>query len=142
MRVLMHLSLPVDGRMLPRTRRAVDGYLEELNLSPEERHDVILAIDEACANVIQHAFPDQREGTDGVIDLTAVMAEHEVNVTVEDHGVGIPPAAARRRELAPVGAVSGRGLQIIRELMTTVELETNEAGGTRLTMSKQLSAEG
>lgn len=140
MRVFMHLSLPADGRMLPRTRGAVAGYLQELRLTDDQCHDVILAIDEACANVIRHAFPEgSQRGREGTIDLTAELAEHEVNVTVEDHGIGIDRDVLDNATASP-DAVSGRGLQIIRELMTTVDVCRNDGGGTRLTMSKLLSA--
>ena len=141
MRVSMHLRLPADGRMLPHTRHAVAGYLQELDLTAEERHDVVLAIDEACANVIRHAFPDGPPPPDeSAIELTAELAKHSVEVVVEDRGVGFDTDVIDLRSTTPADAVSGRGLQIIRELMTTVEVTTNASGGTRLTMAKHLSA--
>ncbi|MGH9157914.1 MAG: ATP-binding protein [Acidimicrobiales bacterium] len=136
MRLVVQLELPADARMLPRTRRAVDGYMEELGSGPKDRADVVLALDEACGNVIRHAFPD---GVAGVIRLRADMSDTAVMVQVEDDGVGFDPYSVPLGEAGP-DAISGRGLGIIRQLMTTVELQSpiTSAGGTRVTMEKVL----
>ncbi len=133
--LVLHLELPADARLLPRTRKAVSGYLEEVGAEPEATADVALAVDEACANVIRHAFPD---GAPGTIRLQAEIGDDAVTVQVEDDGVGFDPREATARE-PNLDDTSGRGLQIIRTLMTTVQLESpTETGGTRLRMKKLL----
>ncbi len=137
--LVLQLELPADARLLPRTRRAVNGYLEEVGADSEERADVVLALDEACANVIRHAFPN---GTQGVIRLRAEISGDAVTVQVEDDGVGFDALEASRHEPRPEDT-SGRGLSMIRQLMTTVHLESpTETGGTRLRMRKVLSSAG
>lgn len=133
--LVLQLELPADARLLPRTRRAVSGYLEEAGAEPDDRADVVLALDEACANVIRHAFP---AGTTGTIRLRAEIADHTVTVQVEDDGVGFDAFQATMRDPGPEDT-SGRGLFMIRRLMTTVQLESpTETGGTRLRMQKLL----
>lgn len=135
MRLVLTLLLPADARFLPRTRLAISGYLEESGAEQEVTDDVILALDEACANVIRHAFPD---GTTGTIRLHAEIDDHEVVVQVEDDGVGFDPY----RVGLPQGhdATSGRGLTMIRELMTRVDVESpTPSGGTRVIMKKDLN---
>ena len=135
MRLVLQLELPADARFLPRTRRAVAGYLEDVVPEPEQRDDVVLALDEACANVIRHAFPT---GTDGVIRLRAEVSDTAVTVVVEDDGVGLDPFRVPLIDASPED-ISGRGLRIIRQLMTSVQLESpTETGGTRLLMLKVL----
>ncbi len=137
--LVIELELPADASLLPRTRRAVAGYLEELGTGSEEQADVVLALDEACANVIRHAFPN---GTRGTIRLRAEIGRDAVTVQVEDDGVGFNPLEAASRE-AGLEDTSGRGLSMIRQLMTTVHLESpTETGGTRLRMRKVLSSNG
>jgi len=137
MRLVLQLELPADARMLPKTRRAVDGYMEDLGSGPDQRADVVLALDEACGNVIRHAFPG---GVDGVIRLRADISDRAVTVQVEDDGVGFDPYSVPLG-LAGPEEVSGRGLGIISRLMTTVELESpvTPAGGTRVRMEKCLT---
>lgn len=100
--------------------------------------DVILALDEACANVIRHAFPDDREGS---FRLVAEITDDLVRISVEDDGVGFSADTIdlRRDGVAPE-ATSGRGLEIIRQVMTSVEVRSpTESGvGTRLQMQKRL----
>jgi serine/threonine-protein kinase RsbW len=133
--LVLELELPADARLLPRTRKAVAGYLEEVGAQPEDRADVVLALDEACANVIRHAFPN---GTVGTIRLRAEIGDDAITVQVEDDGVGFDALEATRRE-PDLEDTSGRGLHMIRTLMTTVQLESpTETGGTRLRMQKLL----
>lgn len=113
-------------------RRAMDEYLDEAGLVGDEREDLVLALDEACANVIRHAFP----GGSGRISMTAELCEQEVVVQVEDDGVGFD-ASAPRPKPGPYDT-SGRGLSIIREIMTSVDVDSS-AGGTRVVMRKVLS---
>src|SRR4051812_25513453 len=134
MRVRLQLDLPADARLLPRTRWALRGYLEELGASDEIAGDVILALDEACANVVRHAFP---EG-DGSFRLLAELSEDEVLFQVEDHGVGFNPYETTGLGVE-LGATSGRGLRLTRQLMTAVGGESPMPdGGTRLLMRKLL----
>jgi serine/threonine-protein kinase RsbW len=138
-RLVLQLELPADARLLPRTRRAIAGYLEDVGTEPDERADVVLALDEACANVIRHAFPD---GTIGTLRLRAEIGDDAVTVQVEDDGVGCNPFQVTMRE-PEAEDTAGRGLLLIRQLMTTVQLESpTETGGTRLRMQKVLGAAG
>ena len=137
--LVLQLELPADARLLPRTRKAVAGYLEDVGAEPDARADVVLALDEACANVIRHAFPN---GTPGTIRLRAEIGDDAVTVQVEDDGVGFDPFQATLGEPG-LEATSGRGLHMIRQLMTTVQLESStERGGTRLRMKKLLGSSG
>jgi serine/threonine-protein kinase RsbW len=134
MRLLLQMELPADARLLPMTRRAMAEYLDEAGLTENERADLVLALDEACANVIRHAFP----GTAGRFRLRAEVVATQVDLEVEDDGVGFD-ADAPRRPPDPYDT-SGRGLRIIRELMTSVELVSpTESGGTRVVMRKVLT---
>ena len=138
-RLVLQLELPADARLLPRTRRAVAGYMEDVGAEADERADVVLALDEACANAIRHAFP---HGTPGTIRVRAEIDDEVVTVQVEDDGVGFDPVQAIRREPGPEDT-TGRGLRMISELMTHVHLESpTETGGTRLRMKKVLSPAG
>ena len=130
MRLVLRLELPAHARILPMARRAMEEYLEEAGLCGDDCSDLVLAFDEACANVIRHAFP----GRLGRICVVAEVVDGAVVVQVEDDGVGFDLTAAR-----PDPGLyddSGRGLDIIRRLMTSVELDSAPAGGTRVVMRK------
>ncbi|HUP84450.1 MAG TPA: ATP-binding protein [Acidimicrobiales bacterium] len=136
MEFLVDLTLPTDARLISQTRRVVSGYLHEMGVATEVVDDVVLALDEACTNVMRHAFPGAPES----FHLSARLDADEVVVIVEDDGVGLPTSTLNE----PLGpsvpmATSGRGLQMIRRLMTDVELETAPLRqGTRLEMRRSL----
>ncbi|MGH9179164.1 MAG: ATP-binding protein [Acidimicrobiales bacterium] len=135
MRLVLQLELPADARVLPATRQAVEGYLANLGTGDEERADVVLALTEACANAIRHAFP-RPEGA--CFRLVTVITDADVQVSVEDDGVGFHPDDVP--DQVEVWDTSGRGLFIMNEVMNRVELVSpTESGGTRVVMRKALS---
>ena len=128
------MSLPADERLLRATRRAMAAYLEEFVASADTIDDVVLALNEACTNVLKHAFPKMNAGT---FRLRADRSPDEVVVEVVDDGIGFD---AMRYQAGDLFAVFGRGLELVRRLMTTVEVESPRPdGGTRLLMRKALS---
>lgn len=135
MHLVLELELPADARLLATTRRTLGGYLADVGADADERAEVVLALDEACVNVIRHAFPP---GADGSLRVRVELDGTTVALEVEDDGRGFDAHGVDLREPGP-DDVSGRGLRIIRALMTSVLLQSpTESGGTRLCMQRQL----
>jgi serine/threonine-protein kinase RsbW len=134
MRFVVDLTLPTEARLISRTRRVVSGYLEEMGVAQDVVDDVVLALDEACTNVMRHAFPGATES----FHLSASFDDEQVVVVVEDTGRGLPPAKLEDATI-DLTATSGRGLQMIKSLMTEVAVETAPVReGTRLEMRRSL----
>jgi anti-sigma regulatory factor (Ser/Thr protein kinase) len=137
MRLALDLSLPAETRFIGATRRALTLYLYEFGAPAEIVDDIVLALDEACSNVLQHAFPD---GQGGHYALRAELRPEEVLIEVVDRGVGFNPMERRHGDLMDL---SGRGFEVMRRLMTSVEVESPTAtGGTRLRMSRHIPPVG
>ena len=137
MRLVVDLTLPTEARVITRTRRLVAGYLEDLGVDPEVRDDVELALAEACTNVMLHAFPGSPTES---FHLSAEVAGDEVRLVIEDSGVGLSRERAADDHVIDLTATSGRGLHMIRSLMTDVAVEPGPADhGTRLVMRRALS---
>jgi anti-sigma regulatory factor (Ser/Thr protein kinase) len=100
-------------------RRAVRRFAAGLDVDVE---GLTLAVSEAVANVVAHAYGD---GEPGLIDLAASTAPGEVAVVVRDRGRGMAAPSLRP------GA--GFGIEIIRGLARTVTLDDG-APGVALTM--------
>lgn len=136
MHLELDLTLPSQHSFVRTTRRAIAGYLEDAGLSPRVTDDLVLAIDEACTNVVQHAFPDGG----GAIQLHLDLRPEEVVIDVSDVGVGFETF---EQAVAPRGrlAVSGRGIEMMRRLVSTVEMESpTPAGGTRIRLRHRLDS--
>lgn len=138
MRLILDLTLPVESRLMAATRRILALYLTEFGTAPHVVDEVILAMDEACANVVLHAYP---EGYEGHYLVHADLEQDRILIEVVDEGTGFDimgklPPRDEDAHLAP----SGRGLEVMRRLMTTVEVESpTAAGGTRLRLTRLLN---
>lgn len=98
---------------------------------------VVLAVDEALANVMNHGYERR---TDGMIDV--MLYKHVSNGTttslriiIEDEGKQTDPCNIRSRDLDDIRP-GGLGVHIIKEVMDAVLYEKREGKGMRLTMIK------
>jgi anti-sigma regulatory factor (Ser/Thr protein kinase) len=115
----MRAELPAVVESVAEARRAVRRFAAGLEV------DVVgmtLAVSEAVANVVAHAYHD---GESGVIDLSGRASPDEVAIVVRDRGCGLDAAGDTH------GA--GFGIEIIRRLAKDVALDDG-APGVELTM--------
>jgi anti-sigma regulatory factor (Ser/Thr protein kinase) len=110
-------------RYVTEARKRVAEYAEAIGAN---RDDVELAVAEAVANAVLHAFGGRDDG--------AIMVRAEIDgpdrlvVEIADFGSGIRTYARSPR------AGLGLGLPIIRALADSVEVQTGQ-GGTRVVLS-------
>lgn len=118
-------------------RAAVGAFIAPMDPNLEELSDIKTAVSEAVTNCIVHAYPDG----DGTITLTCrVYADRNIELTVEDHGVGIPDVTAARAPLFTTGGQdrSGMGFTIMEKFMTSLQVESALGRGTTVTMTRRL----
>ena len=107
-------------------------------LNDEQTHDVQMAVDEACTNVIEHAY---RGKPDGMIDIVCDKRGNEFIVTISDSGARFDPqkiGLPKTREPLAKRRVGGLGLFFMRKLMDRVEFDFESGRGNRLTMVKKI----
>lgn len=92
--------------------------------------DVRLAVSEALANVVAHAY----EGREGPVEMEVDAASEELTVVVRDHGVGLEHPSSSE------GA--GYGLIIIERLTLRSSVFSTLGRGTELTMVFRLPPDG
>jgi anti-sigma regulatory factor (Ser/Thr protein kinase) len=107
--------LPATVASVAEARRSVRRFAAELEVDVD---GIVLAVSEAVANVVTHAYPD---GDRGVVELSATASPYEVAVEVRDHGCGMGGAAR-----PSPGA--GYGIEIIRRLAQHVALRDSGQG--------------
>ena len=118
-------------------RAAVGAFIAPMDPNLEELSDIKTAVSEAVTNCIIHAYP----GGDGTITLTCrVYPDRNIELTVEDHGVGIPDVTAARAPLFTTGGQdrSGMGFTIMEKFMTSLQVESALGRGTTVTMTRRL----
>jgi serine phosphatase RsbU (regulator of sigma subunit)/anti-sigma regulatory factor (Ser/Thr protein kinase) len=121
------LDLRLDGgdASLRNGREALRLWLATAPVAEMDAHDIVLAAWEASANATEHSLSESG------FRLHAELLDDTVRVVVEDTGTWMPPAARPDR---------GRGFQLMRALMSSVEVEPSPRG-TRVTLEKRLLVE-
>ena len=115
------LTLELDSRpeTLTLVRGMLGGIAELLTMDAELLDDVKTAVSEACNNVVLHAYPDGS----GPLSVCLNFTEAGIEVTVRDHGVGIPEIAADDDR------VQGVGLPVIRALARRADVPLDAGRG-------------
>jgi anti-sigma regulatory factor (Ser/Thr protein kinase) len=130
-----HLSvvMPSDPRFLCVVRSAVTELSLVCGLSDTDSRRIALAIDEALANIIRHAYKSQ---DDKAIQFKCEISRDCLEFTLLDQG---EPADLAKIRAVPLNndSLSGRGTHIIRLIMDEVSYE-RVPGGNRLRLRKHL----
>ncbi len=129
------LTVASDNRLLALVRHVAQTAAELAGISQRAAYDVALAVNEACSNVIEHAYEGQ-EGSP--LTLSCRIVEDGLELRVRDEGKpfdfsavpDLPPEEIRE---------GGRGVFLIRRLMDDVASSPLEGGGTELRMFKRRS---
>jgi anti-sigma regulatory factor (Ser/Thr protein kinase) len=133
MEVSLKFLVPSEPRFLAVVRAAVGELGAVCGLSDRECRGITLAVDEALANVIRHAYHGDSGGT---IEVNCRARDGQLEFTVLDQGEPPNPARLCPHPLDDV-SLSGRGTHLIRMAMDEVCYE-RVPGGNQLRLSKRL----
>jgi anti-sigma regulatory factor (Ser/Thr protein kinase) len=118
----LHALFDAVPDSVPEARLRVRTWCEAERVGDGLRADLLLAVTEAAANVVRHAYPGGRTGT---FSLAARREGGDVMVEIRDTGVGMGAATPSRG--------GGLGLEIIRRLFPGATV-AREDSGTRVTI--------
>ena len=123
----LYADLPAESGQLATLRESLRGWLHDLGASNRDLVATELAVLEAAANVVEHAYsePGGRMVVEGSVD-----GDGRVYLTVSDNGTW--------RQAGADPGTRGRGLLMMRGSMDSVDVETAEDGTTVL-LDRQLS---
>jgi anti-sigma regulatory factor (Ser/Thr protein kinase) len=135
MQVRLALDLPDDAASVPLCRRVTRAILEELEIAPERRYEVELALGEAATNVVRHAYP--HPGNQYRVEIE--IAARALRLTVWDQGQGFVREAVPDPEEVQFG---GRGVLLIEQIADAAWFECVKGQGTRLVAEFSLLSPG
>lgn len=134
---LCQLNLPGRAQSLMMIRRAVEAAATSCGFTREQTQDIVLAVDEACQNVVRHAYGGQNDG-DMVIDLR--REQDEFQVLIRDFAAPVDVDRIKPRELHDVRP-GGLGVHFIREVMDAMDyLPPPNGQGNLLRLIKTIRA--
>jgi serine/threonine-protein kinase RsbW len=119
----IHRSWPADPTQLAVIRHELASWIAPLRLTDDETADVVLAVDEAAANAVLHAYgPDES----GAVELTLWTepgpgtSDATLFIEVVDHGHW------RQPEEPTVGG--GRGIGLMNNVVESVLIHYDDRG--------------
>lgn len=136
------LTVPGKFEHLAQIAEFVTMAARAAGLSDDDVFHVEMAVDEACSNIIEHAYAELT----GDIDLTCYVPEMgRLDIVIRDHGQSFNPdevPVPRLQEGAGLDAVQegGLGLYFMRKLMDEVRFEFSPENGNTLYMVKRKQA--
>ncbi len=122
----VRLELTASEDSLPVVRQTLRSIGETIEADEEALEDAELAVTEALANAVEHAYPDADER--GPVRISFLPIDEEMLVSVRDFGRGMDVSAGSGGKDAP-----GYGLPMIEGIARRVDIRA--ADGTEIEMT-------
>ena len=132
------LHVPSSTENLSMIRDFVGSIGERAGFSKGDLVKLELAVDEACANVIEHAY-----GSDSTREVTvkATLDSTAVQIRIIDNGRGFDPSTVTETDLDSLirqRKSGGLGMRLIKSVMDEVHYEIGPGQKNELRMTKLL----
>jgi anti-sigma regulatory factor (Ser/Thr protein kinase) len=135
----VELRFPAVARYLVLARLGVTGLGAVARLDESTLADLKLAVTEACANAVRHAYADDDPGD---VRLRMKLEDDgSLVVEVSDEGGGFDITGVRRWDPSSMRE-SGMGFEIMRSIVDDVEIESAPSSGTVVRLRKHLVPTG
>ena len=135
-------SFPGRYTSLPEISDFVARAAQDAGLDSKGVYAVRLAVDEACTNVIEHAYGGEGEGD---IRVSWHLVGDAFTITISDNGRAFDPLEVPAPTLPSQPdrldelKIGGLGIHFMRKLMDEVRFSVDEVKGNQLVMIKFLS---
>jgi len=116
-------------------RKDVSAACQKMGFLEQDINAVVLAIDEACTNIIRYAYKDCSDGT---IKIEIVKSDTQAIFRLHDHAPKAPKDCLKAKKSDPLKP-GGLGVALIQTVMDSVEfVETEGCAENVLEMRKDL----
>ncbi len=132
------LQVPSSTENLALIRDFVTSVGKQARMNDEDISNLELAVDEACANVIEHAYGHDISKE---VVIKAIFDEEEVQISVIDTGHGFDPSKIESKTLEQLVSQrrsGGLGIRLIKSLMDEVKYEIVPGQKNELHMKKKI----
>ena len=135
-------KFPGKREELGKIRNYVHAKLENTSLTKEDVYRITLAVDEACANIIEHNYEEHITGKAKRIGVAVESTDEQISIIIEDEGVEFNPLDMRDPDLdrhLQEYRKHGLGIYLIRRLMDEITYHYIKNKGNRLELVKYLN---
>lgn len=132
-RLIVNIKVPSHPKYLSLVRTVTVKVAEISGMPKSVREHVKLAVDEACANVIRHAY---RGDPGKSIGLRYEVTEKGFEVVIDDEGRKAELEKIKGRDLGKVKP-GGLGTHFIRRAFEIIKFDGRKRKGNRLRLIRQ-----
>ena len=129
---MVTLTVPSHPRFLYVIRSALYPIVIDAGFTKKDARRMILAVDEACSNIIKYAYEGDRTKP---IVLTVLDDDERLTIKLKDIGKKAEASKIAPRDLADIRP-GGLGTHFMSMVFDTVTYDTNQEQGTLLTLEK------
>ncbi len=132
------LKIPSQSDNLAIIRDVVAKVASRIGFDTDEASKIELAVDEACTNVIKHAYTNN---SNQMIEVSIKVDQKKLIIIVADKGKGFNPDKIKLPDLnesIKKGRKGGLGLCLIKTLMDKVEFEIKPGLKNQVKMIKYI----
>ena len=129
----MFVSIPSQPKYIRCVRALISRAAQEYPIPEVEVREIVLAVDEACSNIIKHAYEGDGNQT---IEVTLHLSPEAIRVEIRDYGSKVHPKEIHPRALDDVKP-GGLGTHFMNCCMDKVEFDTSPTKGNILRMVKK-----
>lgn len=131
----IELQVRSEPRLLSVVRAMIAGYMQQHGFCQDKTSEIVLAVDEACANAIRHSYEGK---PDRYLSLALRTNGAAVEVELHDDGWPAPPEKTGKRELKPPSpdklVPGGLGVQLMHRVFDEVSFTPGEKTGNCVVM--------
>jgi serine/threonine-protein kinase RsbW len=135
-------KLVVKGRTenLAKIRMFIQEIASSVGFTQESIDNMMLAVDEACTNIIKHAY---KSYPDGEIIIKIKYEDKKLVITIIDYGKSFAPESIPEPDIQEYyrqHKVGGLGIYLMRTLMDEVEYVSIPGKYNQVLLSKSLTS--
>jgi anti-sigma regulatory factor (Ser/Thr protein kinase) len=127
MKEFASITIPSSPKFLSLIRTVTSAMAEVYGMTDRTREHVKLAVDEACSNVIKHAYG----GDTGQKIIVKYFLERSFEVVIEDSGAKARPGSIAGRSLDDLRP-GGLGVHFIKRTFDVFVFDQRKKKGNRL----------
>jgi anti-sigma regulatory factor (Ser/Thr protein kinase) len=139
------MTIPNETKHLAVVRQTVMEVLELSPFDSKTRNKIVVAVDEALANVVEHAY----QGGTGVIELVFALDAETLSVAIRDNGVRFDPvenagikSSIDIQQHIRLGLKGGLGMFLMRQIMDEVQYRHETPWTNELVLVKRFPKDG
>ena len=115
--------MPSECENLELIRDFVGRLAQRAGFNEDHVNKIQVAVDEACTNVVRHAYP---QNAPGPMDVEITCNSEKFRVVISDKGIGFQPGALKKPDMTTYlnkFQKGGLGIHLIQTLMDDVQFK-------------------